>query len=164
MNSFHFTLGSSRVPRVRWFTGLQCGNPWFIATNTLACHYAIPDTMVVYAPGPCVQRTLYSFSVSNPRSPPRYSDVPEHVFASGRWEKEKMKTLAIRAVEYTLSAYNIGDGSSKPMISYIYIYIYTYVHTCINIYTTTRVRTKWCYSCVSKPPLISCSEIFNLKR
>lgn len=114
MNSFHFTLGSSRVPRVRWFTGLQCGNPWFIA-NTLACHCAIPDTMVAYALYPRVQRTLFSFSVSNP---PFLSSllVPGYVFASGRRDEGKMKTLATEAMEYTLSTYSVGGGSMEPII------------------------------------------------
>lgn len=88
MNSFHFTLGSSRVPRVRWFTGLQCGNPWFIA-NTLACHCAIPDTMVAYALCPRVQRTLYSFSVSSPSSLP---SLLRHTWACLReWAARRRK-------------------------------------------------------------------------
>lgn len=115
MNSFHFTLGSSRVPRVRWFTGLQCGNPWFIA-NTLACHCAIPDTMVAYALYPRVQRTLYSFSVSNPSSRPSLLRRTWACFASGRRDEGKMKTLATRAMEYTLSAYGVGGGSTEPII------------------------------------------------
>jgi len=117
MNSFHFTLGSSRVPRVRWFTGLQCGNPWFIA-NTLACHCAIPDTMVAYAPCLCISKEPYTLSPSLTRlRSPRYLEILAHVFASGRREVLKMKTLATVAVAYTLSAYDVDDGgSSEPII------------------------------------------------
>lgn len=65
MNSFHFTLGSSRVPRVRWFTGLQCGNPWFIATNTPPRHYAIPGYHGYVCVGPVCpeRRTFYPLSL-----------------------------------------------------------------------------------------------------
>lgn len=117
MNSFHFTLGSSRVPRVRWFTGLQCGNPWFIA-NTLACHCAIPDTMVAYAPCPaCPKNALYSFSVSSPSSLPSllgrtFAGTSSRVGGERRerWRPSRPKPWNM------LSAYDVGGGSSEPII------------------------------------------------
>lgn len=64
-----------------------------------------------------VSRELYTLSLSLTHVlSPRHLYVAGHVFASGQREKGKMKTLATGAVEYTLSAYDIGGGSLEPTI------------------------------------------------
>jgi len=64
--------------------------------------------MLAYAPCLCISKEPYTLSPSPTRlRSPRYLEILGHVFASGRREVLKMKTLATIAVEYTLSAYDV---------------------------------------------------------
>lgn len=56
-NGFHFTLGIPLLPRSptdspAWFTGLQCGNPWFMAAEWRAREWCAS------IPGPWAVSTL----------------------------------------------------------------------------------------------------------
>lgn len=120
MNGFHFTLGLSRPApdSPAWFTGLQCGNPWFIAAEWRARECcALHKT-----PGLCRHHRFSLFQQNTPTLP-NYLPLFANIFFVAYTH-----TVNIYIFNFPLLwLFKWNLASSKLVCSCTYTFIYIYI-------------------------------------